>query len=199
LPDPELQPEVDLVILSWSRVSDTIDAIQSALSQYRVKLHIFIIDQGTPLAEFSNLCNWCQGRNNISLIRNEVNIGVSAGRNQGAALGSAEYLVYLDNDAVFYDERQIATAAAIMSSNSTISALAFRIVSFETGDDEIESWAYGKTRREWASQSFSVHRFVGAGHMLRRSSFENAGGYDSYIFFLHEGNYSPLCGVVTRV
>ena len=177
---------VDIVILSWGRIPDTCSAIDSALSQKGIVPNVIIIDQGTPADELAVLKAHVEGNSSVTLVCNDKNRGVPGGRNQGSALGSAPYIVALDNDAEFASEDEIANAVRSMQADSGIAALAFRIVLFSTGDDDKSSWPYPLAMHENAGRKFTTARFVGAGHMLRRSSFEAVSGYDETLIFLHE-------------
>ena len=184
--DANKLPAVDVVILSWDRVVETIEAIDSALSQEGVAVSVFVIDQGTAPAGLALLRNKCIGRSNVKLVCNGKNIGVPRGRNQGASLGTADYIASLDNDAVFLDNNQLARAVAILKSDEMIGALAFRILVFSTGQDDPVCWAYPRNMKDWADKEFLSDKFIGAGHLLRRSCFERVGCYDDRLFFLIE-------------
>ena len=93
-----LDISVDIVILSWGRIPDTCAAIDSALEQRGVDPHVYVIDQGTAAEELAILKSHVAGNNRVTLVCNDTNRGVPGGRNQGTALGTAPYVVALDND-----------------------------------------------------------------------------------------------------
>ncbi|WP_223097870.1 glycosyltransferase family 2 protein [Vibrio sp. SCSIO 43132] len=47
-------PSVDITILSWDRIDDTLDAIDSALSQQGIDLKVIVVDQGSKLTGWQN-------------------------------------------------------------------------------------------------------------------------------------------------
>src|SRR5512140_2141820 len=98
----ESKPNIDVVILSWNREQDTLEAIRSALSQVDVFVHVWVVDQGSELACLTELRE-CQKRGEIYLEELGRNVGVAEGRNIAMAPGSSPYIVSLDNDAVFED------------------------------------------------------------------------------------------------
>jgi len=177
---------VDIVILSWGRIPDTCAAIDSALSQKGITPHVIIIDQGTPDNELAVLKAHVEGHPQVTLVCNKENRGVPGGRNQGSALGSAPFIVALDNDAEFASDDEVAKAVMAMQADPTIAGLAFRIVLFDNGDDDKSSWPYPLSMHDHADRRFTTARFVGAGHMLRRTSFDAVNGYDETLIFLHE-------------
>ncbi len=180
-----MEPSVDIVILSWDRLEETKAAISSALAQSGVQQKVIVIDQGSEPDSLKQLRTFCEQDSRIILVCNQQNLGVPGGRNLGAYQGQAEFLVSLDNDAEFVDEQQVAKACQLMMNQPELSALAFRILCFGTEQDDASSWSYHQDISE-ASKSFYTDRFVGAGHMIRRQDFEQIGGYDAALFFLHE-------------
>jgi GT2 family glycosyltransferase len=180
------RPRADIIILSWDRVDDTLQAIESALSQQGVDIHVCVIDQGTRPDGLARLQAFCAHDPRITLVVNASNTGVPGGRNQATRMGTAPYVVALDNDAVFLDADQVARAVAIMAQSPEFAALAFRIRLYDREADDLSSWSYNKNFTDWAGRWFETIRFVGAGHLLRRSTFEDVGSYDDSLFFLHE-------------
>ncbi len=176
----------DIIILSWDRVDDTIAAIESALAQRAVDVHVCVVDQGTWPEGLARLRAFCGRHPRVTLILNTSNTGVPGGRNQATRIGSAPYVVALDNDAVFEDRDQVARALAVMERDPDIGALAFRIRLHDRDADDLGSWPFNRNIADWAGRSFETLRFVGAGHLLRRDAFESVGGYDDTLFFLHE-------------
>jgi GT2 family glycosyltransferase len=180
------QLRADIIILSWDRVDDTLQSIESALAQRGVDIRVCVIDQGTKPEDLERLKGFCSHDPRITLIVNALNTGVPGGRNQAIRLGSAPYVVALDNDAVFADADQVARAVAIAERNPDVAALAFRIMLFDQDADDPGCWVYNKDVANWAGRWFETIRFVGAGHLLQRRAFESVGGYDESLFFLHE-------------
>lgn len=184
-PNEEL-PNVDVVILSWGRVTDTCAAIDSALGQQQVSTHVFVIDQGTEAAELERLKTFCADKRDVTLVCNGRNLGVPGGRNQGAALGASRYITSLDNDAEYASPFELYKAVTQFERDSELGILAFRIRLFSEEADDRSSWSYLKSIDKSAGTRFLADRFVGAGHMIRRSGFDAVGGYDDRLIFLHE-------------
>jgi GT2 family glycosyltransferase len=177
-------PRVDVIILSWNRLDDTLAAVASAREQVDVDHRILIVDQGSEPDNLSKLEAYVANIPNVKLKKLDRNVGVPAGRNIAAALGDAPYIVALDSDAVFADERVLARAAKHMDEHPELCAVAFAIVNFFTGETDWSSWDY--PRRYNPAREFNTTRFVGAGHAIRRSTFEAVGGYDDRLMFCGE-------------
>jgi len=179
-------PKVDICILSWDRVEDTILAINSALSQKGIDSKVIVVDQGSSEDNLLKLRIFCEKSNRIILVCNRINLGVPGGRNQASYQGIGDYIVSLDNDAEFSDDYQLMEACKIMHDQNDLGIIAFKILRFGTKEDDITSWPYHEDLTIWSNKEFYTDRFVGAGHMIRRQVFEEVNGYDDKLFFLHE-------------
>jgi GT2 family glycosyltransferase len=182
-PQRELTPvSVDIIILEWNRPDATIAAVQSALDQKQVSRRIWVVDQGSEPVHRAKLARFCSRHLDVHVHYLPRNIGVAAGRNFATRLGSAPYVVSLDNDAVFADELCVARAISRLKSQSELGAIAFRVVDGESDEEEMY-WDYPRAYLKSDVASFEVTRFLGGGHALRREAFERAGSYDEGLFF----------------
>lgn len=180
---PQL-PQVDVIILSWNRPDDTLAAVTSARDQIDVDQRILIVDQGSEPAHLERLTELVATIPCATLRRLDRNIGVPAGRNLAASLGRAPVIVALDSDAVFADRGVLARAARRLAQQPELCAVAFAIINYFSGETDWSSWDY--PRHYEPTREFLTTRFVGAGHAIRRSSFEAVGGYDPRLMFCGE-------------
>jgi GT2 family glycosyltransferase len=178
--------DVDVVILSWNRTPETIEAIESALAQEDVRQRVLILDQGSAPENLARLRRFAARESRVVLREVGRNIGVAAGRNLASDLGDGPYIVALDNDAIFADNLVLRRVIDTFESDSTLGALAFRILNFYTGGDDEMCWDYPEALRPYADRDFEVTRYIGAGHALRRDVFYDAGRYDEELFFAGE-------------
>lgn len=178
--------QVDVIILSWNRAHDTVAAIRSAAAQCGVAKRICIVDQGSDAENLAILRHAAAGDPGIVLQEIGHNVGVAQGRNLASALGTAPYIVALDNDAVFPDPDVLARTVRRFERDGRLGAVAFRILNYFSGRDDDMCWDYPGVPPAMADQEFETTRFVGAGHALRREAFEAAGGYDPRLFFAGE-------------
>ena len=180
---------VDVIILSWNRLDDTLAAVESARAQRGVDHHIWVVDQGSEPEQLAQLERFVRAIPNATLEKLPHNIGVPAGRNLATSLGRAPVVVALDSDAVFADHQVLERAAARLAQEPELCAIGFAITNFYTGEPDWGSWDY--PRDYDPAREFRATRFVGAGHAIRRSSFEAVGGYDARLMFC--GEESDLC------
>lgn len=177
-------PPVDVILLSWNRVEDTIAAVESCLEQRDVVRQILIVDQGSDADQLSGLRAFTDRHPEVQLSMLGRNLGVAGGRNAATALGRAPYIVALDSDALFADSDMLRRAVAHIEADPRLCAIGFRITNWFTRENDTTSWDYpqGLTPVE----RFPTTRFVGAGHCIRRTVFEQVGGYDDRLFFCGE-------------
>lgn len=180
----ETLPSVNVILLSWNRVEDTIAALESCLVQRGVDQQIQVIDQGSAEDQLTRLIAFAADQPRIRLSMIGRNLGVAGGRNAATALGRAPYVVALDSDAVFADDAALGRAVAAMEAKPELCAIAFRITNWFTRENDATSWDYPAGRNP--DERFPASRFIGAGHCIRRAAFEAAGGYDDRLFFCGE-------------
>jgi len=181
----EKSPTVDVVLLSWNRLDDTLAAVDSVLTQQIDSLALWVVDQGSSPEQIAALGRISADHPEVNLIELPCNAGVPAGRNIGINSGTAEFVVCLDNDAIFDTPNALSSAVDRLTSDPWLGAVAFRALEYSTRELDLGSWAYPRVHMQ-ASAPIAVTRFVGVGHALRRAAFIDAGGYDEELFFCEE-------------
>jgi GT2 family glycosyltransferase len=183
---PDGPYDADIIILALERAEETLAAIASASSQIDVSLHIFVLDQGSCPATLQRLAAAANGRSNLTLLAGEQNLGVAGGRNLISNLGHGRVIVGLDNDAEFATSDTVARMVAVLDGEPRLGAIGCRIVSHANGCDDLSSWGYPVNLLPFAGACFDVVTYVGAGHAIMRKAWQQAGGYDSRLFFCWE-------------
>lgn len=180
------RPRVDFIVLSWNRTEETIAAIESARAQKGVIGSVKVVDQGSEPDSLARLRAYVVGLDNVALKELGRNVGVPAGRNIATRMGDAPYVIAIDNDAEFAEEECALRAVELLESEAHLAVIAFRILNYYTRDDDDSSWGYPSSLWAWRDKTFFTSMFVGAGHAIRRSAFDAAGGYDDDLFFACE-------------
>lgn len=183
---PQGDYDADVLILALDRPDETLAAIASALAQTGVPRHMVIVDQGSCAPTLARLAAAVAERADVKLVSPGSTLGVAAGRNLAASLGHGRVVAALDNDAEFADATTLARAVAALDAAPDVGAVGFSIVMYGTGTDDLSSWLYPPALLSRAGQAFDAATFVGAGHAIRRSTWEAAGGYDPTLFFCWE-------------
>ncbi len=182
---PDGSTDADILILALDRIDETLAAIRSAHAQTGVVSHLFVLDQGSRPAGLRRLAEAIRILPNAALLSAGGNLGVAGGRNLLAGLGKARTIVALDNDAEFASPDTVARLVAALDADPRLAAIGCRIVT-ETGADDLSSWGYPAALLPHAGDCFDAATFVGAGHAIRRTAWEQAAGYDARLFFCWE-------------
>lgn len=180
--------DIDVVILTWND-GDLLDvAVRSALGSEVVGVQVTVVDNGShPPAEVAHP--------DVRLVRNEVNAGVAGGRNQGAALGTAPVLCFLDSDAELSPHSLRRLVAALADPSVAVAVPVFAGQDPEASAGVAPSLAvkaarglgrrntYLPTPREAGAEQWDVDFGIGACQVIRRDVFEAVGRLDDSIFY----------------
>lgn len=178
--------EVDVIILSLNRLNDTMAAIDSALAQRGVEKRVLVFDQGSAPDVVAALEEKARQSPEVVLELSPTNLGVAGGRNRLMEMGDAPYVVCLDNDAEFDGPDVLLRVKQRFEANPKLGAIGFKILNFFSRDLDLRNWGYPKALLDKQDEEFMSTRFVGAGHALRRSAFDEVGRYDHSLFFTWE-------------
>ncbi|WP_304736607.1 glycosyltransferase [uncultured Desulfovibrio sp.] len=95
---------VSVIIPFFNRIEYTIDAIKSVQRQSYNNIEIIIVDDYST-ERIDNLLEFIKYDDRIKYIKNNQSKGVSSARNIGMSFASGEYLAFLDNDDLFYENK----------------------------------------------------------------------------------------------
>ncbi len=181
-------PEVDLVILTWND-GDLLDvAVGSALDSDGVDVHVVVVDNGSDPPASAE-------RSRVRLVRNELNAGVARGRNQGAALGTAPVLCFLDSDAELSPHSIRRLVDALTDPSVAVAVPVFGDQPPEASAGVAPSLAVKVARglgrrstyvgmpRSPDAPHWDVDFGIGACQVIRREVFEAVGRLDESIFY----------------
>lgn len=126
----------------------------------------------------------------VTILRNETNLGFGEACNQGAAVARGEYVLFLNNDTVLLPG-WLPPLVAALNEDPRLAAVQPRLIypdgrlndagglMFANG----EAWVYGKRATDPQAPQYSTRRVPdyasGACLLVRRTAFEQVNGFDS--------------------
>jgi GT2 family glycosyltransferase len=163
-------PEVSVVILTLGNRREQLRAaIDSALAQRYVRLEVVIVANGVATAGID-----LPHDSRVRLIGTAENLGIPGGRNVGAEHSRAPLLAFLDDDARFVETEIVARAVVTFDGEPDVGVIAQRIVDDDgvTARRHVPRIGARQPDRGWSATSF-----LGGASVIRRTAFEQAGGY----------------------
>lgn len=183
------RPQVDVVILTWNDAEVLQPAVDSALASVDVEVRVTVVDNGSDLPPD------LAGDPRLVLLPSPRNLGVAAGRNLGACMGSAPFICFLDSDARLHPgtlaslvgglaaDPTIALTAPVFdgqrpeASAGRAPSLADKILRVTNRRDSYRSAPHPE------SGSWNVDFAIGACQVVRRDDFVVARGFDESYFY----------------
>jgi len=187
--------DADIVILSLNRPRETLEAVISALSQRGGDFHVTVLDQGSEPEILRQISRSFGKAANFALYTVGTNLGVAGGRNLATSLGHGRIIVALDNDAVFGGKFVVARALQRFALAPDLGALGFNVLCADGQNPDRFSWGYPARLIARFKDRFDTTTFVGAGHAIRRTTWNMVGGYDPAFFFTWEEYDSCLAAI----
>lgn len=182
-------PSVDVVVLTWNDPEDAKAAVESALASVGVSVRAFVVDNGSspPFQPESTP--------DAVVHRSERNLGVGGGRNLGAGLGSAEFICFLDSDAILAADALLEMSREMAAPDVGLVAPVFVGQSAEISAGREPSIGrkiarglgltdrYAPTRRDSRADAWDVEFAIGACQLVRRVAFLETDGLDDSALF----------------
>lgn len=169
-------PRIDVVVLSQGdRYEETLRALESVRVQTDVSVKLILVGNGWDPEGFAE---------DVHTVHLFDNLGPVEGRNIGVTHGSAEFILFLDNDAWVPDSDALARALEHFRADPRMGLVHARVADTD-----------GVTLRRWVPRAHVGDPTVGGPAfavcegvvLLRRAAFEEVGGFPSIFFFGHEG------------
>lgn len=192
----------DIIIVNWNSGSQLHSCINSIV-EFGLPLvkQIIVVDNGSTDGSEIDVENLPE----VTLIRAGYNRGFAAACNQGAALASADYLLFLNPDTRLF-ENSLSTPLDFMDeeNNARVGICGIQLVDESgrvsrscarfpslaifiaqvLGINKLPGFRFlGTHRLEWDhAKTCDVDHVIGAFYLIRRSLFELLGGFDERFF-----------------
>jgi GT2 family glycosyltransferase len=202
--------DLDIVIVNWNNGSELYKCLQSILAACPPNvIHLcqcVVVDNASTDGSLTGLAGLSLP---LEIVQNSVNKGFAYASNQGAKVGVAKYILFLNPDSrLFPDNLQKALYFLEEKQNQSIGILGIQLVDgagnvqrnvarFPTpssffyqmlGFDRLfPKYFPAHFMREWNHQeSMEVNQVTGAFYLVRRQVFEKLDGFDERFFMYFE-------------
>jgi GT2 family glycosyltransferase len=200
---------LDVVVVNWNAADQLSQCIDSVLRHgKRLVAGITVVDNGSTDGSDSQI----EGLPGVTVVRAGQNLGFGKACNVGALLGAAEYLLFLNPDAVVYaDTLQNAVAFMQDPANEEVGIAGVQLANelghvarscarfpsalgFCAHAVGLDRWfpALSHVMAEWDhAQVRCVDHVIGAFFLVRRTVFDAAHGFDERFFvYLEDVDFS---------
>ena len=169
---------VSILVVTMNRPEELSDTLDSIACQTYPNSETIVLENGsTPDV---TACNSKTARKyGVTYIVSEINLGVSGGRNVALSHAKGDYILEIDDDAVFSDEDNIENAVQFLRANQEVGILAFKITNYHTGRISRHEYPFRNKRRD-PDMAGPCTWFIGAGHVFRRSLIDKIGIYRDF-------------------
>lgn len=168
-------PPISWIVLTMGdRPAEVAAAVASIREQSVAAAEILVVGNGADPGSI-------EGARTIVL---PENVGITAGRNAGAAEATGDLLCFLDDDAVCADDRVAAALVELFDRRDDVAAASMRITDATTGATQRRH--VPRLRAGDADRGGDVTTFLGGACAIRRTDFVAVGGYADEFFYAME-------------
>lgn len=174
--------KIDLIIISYNRISDLKETVKNVLNYKKSLNKIFIIDNNS--SDGTN--KWLSSLTDdiFSIVLSKKNLGVAGGRNLGIEKSDADILVFLDDDAIFNTTKgnPFLLSLSEFNKNDELGIIAFKITNYYSKEVQKHEFPFidknipKDIKRECAY-------YIGAGHAISKKVFDICGKYPEDFFY----------------
>jgi GT2 family glycosyltransferase len=178
-------PEISVVILTWNRKKDLMEAIDSVLIQQGVSFEIIVVDSASTDGTRELITREYPQVQYICL---PYNLGVIGGRNIGMANAGGEVIFLLDDDAVLMRTDMLQLGYQYFQRDRDLGIVFGDVYNYFNG--EIESSVGLVLTNHTCSKLRYTHTFRAGVSFLRRELLDDIGYFDP--LFFREGEERDL-------
>ena len=173
---------VSVVVVSWNRREDTLEAIRSVARQSHRDIEIVVVDANSDDGSAEAVAAEYPGS---VLVRLEGNRGVAGNRNAGIRAASGDILFFLDNDGII-EPGALEPVVEHFDRLPRLAAISFRVMNYFSGKLDHGSWVYPHSPETYSRVPFYTYTFTGGACALRRRALEQVGLFWEELFFARE-------------
>jgi glycosyltransferase involved in cell wall biosynthesis len=172
-------PPLVSVVVPLHNGAETVErTLASVTRQTWPELEVIVVDDGSTDDGPDRVQAAARADGRIRLLR-QANAGVAAARNAGAAAARADYLAFVDADDLWAPEK-VELQMAAMAAGGPAVGLVYTWAALIDAQDRIYSLEHRPQAEGFVLRDLCRANLVGNGSspLIRRSAFEQVGGYD---------------------
>ncbi|MCB0738221.1 MAG: glycosyltransferase family 2 protein, partial [Bacteroidetes bacterium] len=171
-------PKVSIIIISYNRPDETVDAMKNVLFETDTpkghELEVVVINNGST-KNYSACEQYVEQlpseqKTQVKYVNSGENLGVSRGRNLGVDTVTGDYVVFIDDDAVFKSQDALQKLVNTFEAHEedNVGILALDIENFFTGEPDHPV----KNESKLIDDEFYNNIFWGCGFAVRKKVFD---------------------------
>jgi GT2 family glycosyltransferase len=164
---------ISAVILNWNRPDDTVQAVNSVLTQTYGDFEVLVWDNASSDHSREMLTRAFGSDSRVRLLWGDSNYGVAGGRNRAFRQAQGDILLSLDSDAVMVTPHDFQRMADVMTAEPDIGAISFEVCR----PDGHLMWPFARPASFWRTRRFDTIRVDGCSFATRRDVFTHLGGF----------------------
>jgi glycosyltransferase involved in cell wall biosynthesis len=163
-------------------------AVASALSQSLDAIELVIVEDGSTDGTWSVLQTYRDDAR-VILLRNETNQGLQKSLNIGWKAAKGEYIARLDADDEWADKDKLRQQRDFLEQHPDYVALGTGTIIVNDAGQEVTRYHKPQADEQIRASLLGSNCFVHASVMMRRTTLEQAGGYDESLSCKHVEDY----------
>ncbi|MDW3209181.1 MAG: glycosyltransferase family 2 protein [Reichenbachiella sp.] len=132
--------KVSVIIPTHNRSTQLIAAVESVLKQGVDGLEIIVIDDHSGEKHYASIEQLAQANDQITVIQNDQNLGVSASRNKGLDMATGEFVLFLDDDDVLLPDMLSRSLETIQEGNMDLVSSRSKVEGSGIARDKLERY-----------------------------------------------------------
>jgi GT2 family glycosyltransferase len=180
---------ISLVIITYNRPLDLLELLENFSQLDDVALlvsEIVIVNNGST-ENYDVVESFIKESSlNIYYHISPENLGVSRGRNLAVTFCTGEYLIMLDDDGLMMNQDCLVRLINRFEEqiySSHVGVVTFQVRYADTGELQRSAFPHKKFVKYVHLEQFETYYFAGGAHAIRRSLFNDLGGYPSDFFY----------------
>lgn len=192
MPTQNTNNGIAIVIITYNRPDDALELAQniSQLQEVTTLCSEVIFVNNKSTESYSALEAFIEQhpQTPFRYYKTDENLGVSRGRNFAIQKSTAQYLVFLDDDALFKNLDALHYIKEIFNqppaeNNRPTGIISFKVYYHSTGELQKTAFAHKQFERRKDWHHFQTGYFVGCAHAIHRDIFEKTGYYPTNFFY----------------